>query len=163
MAQNDKINELAKVTAAALCDLKENLVQPDWDQADNTKPDYIKNKPTIPSGGGMDIIESTANWYEIPRNIVQYNTKADAVEAAGLTEETFDAILNGEKKTSFFRWSGEIDGEYYEFLLAPCWYFSYDDEFSQAWFGYDDDNDTVFRIRISGSSYNYSLSGMGSI
>ena len=24
-------------------------VQPDWDQQNNTEPDYIKNKPTIPA------------------------------------------------------------------------------------------------------------------
>ena len=133
MAQNDKINEMAKVTAAALCDLKENLVQSDWDQADNTKPDYIKNKPTIPSGGGMDIIESTANWMNIDINGVQYNTKADAVVASGLTEEVFDAILSGEKKTSFFRFSFEDNGTIIEKLFSPTEYASYEGDARQIW------------------------------
>ena len=32
---------------------KEELKQPDWNQSDSTKLDYIKNKPSIPSIDGL--------------------------------------------------------------------------------------------------------------
>lgn len=34
-------------------------VQADWNQTDNTADDYIKNKPTIPSGSGHTILDSS--------------------------------------------------------------------------------------------------------
>jgi len=58
-------------------------VQSDWNQTDNLQPDYIKNKPTIPtqlsqlSGTSDDVAQGTTNLYFTSA----YKTKLDGIEA----------------------------------------------------------------------------------
>jgi hypothetical protein len=58
-------------------------VQSDWNQTDNLQPDYIKNKPTIPtllsqlSGTSDDVAEGLTNLYFTSI----YKTKLDGIEA----------------------------------------------------------------------------------
>lgn len=70
-------------------------VQSDWNQADDTQPDYIKNKPNI-SGGGLQMINSTTDWYSVSTGGVTYSTKEEAAAACGISEEMLDAIVAGE-------------------------------------------------------------------
>ena len=58
---NTKDNRLYIYTGSAWIDASPEAaaVQSDWDQTDNTKDDFIKNKPTIPSGGVTKIIAGT--------------------------------------------------------------------------------------------------------
>lgn len=67
-------------------------VQSDWNQADDTQPDYIKNKPTIPSGIG--IIDSSTDFGTISYG-ESYSTEAAAAEAFGVSAELFRAIITG--------------------------------------------------------------------
>lgn len=66
-------------------------VQSDWDQADNTKDDYIKNKPTIPPG--VELYNSTGQ--NTDGAMTQKATtdaldlKVDAVSGKGLSSNDF--------------------------------------------------------------------------
>lgn len=72
-------------------------VQSDWDQTDNTQPDFIKNKPTIPAA------QIQADWSQSdntkldyiknkPTNLVSTNT---AQTISGLKTFTGDIVLSG--------------------------------------------------------------------
>lgn len=54
-----ELEESEEVIAEAINRLNENIpspqIQSDWNQSDNTAPDYIKNKPNISEGGGNSI------------------------------------------------------------------------------------------------------------
>ena len=40
-------------------------VQSDWNEADNTKPDYIKNKPTIPAAQIQSGVPITSSFSSV--------------------------------------------------------------------------------------------------
>lgn len=66
-------------------------VQSDWDQADNTKDDYIKNKPTIPPG--VELYNSTGQNTDgamtQKATTDALNLKVDAVSGKGLSSNDF--------------------------------------------------------------------------
>lgn len=74
-------------------------VQADWNQTDNTADDYIKNKPTIPSGGGTAASTSYDNTQSgLQASNVQdaldeltgdLGDKVDKVQGKGLSTEDF--------------------------------------------------------------------------
>ena len=73
-------------------------VQSDWDQADNTKVDYIKNKPTIPT------IE-TATIQNVP--IATFTDGADNVPVKSLKVD-IDANLSGVSSVNVVNISGNV-------------------------------------------------------
>jgi hypothetical protein len=48
-------------TIATIDDIPAAQIQSDWNQTDNTEPDYIKNKPTIPGSVVSGLFAQTAN------------------------------------------------------------------------------------------------------
>lgn len=75
-------------------------VQSDWNQADNTQPDYIKNKPSIPSGGVTDV---EVNGTSVVSGGVASVTVPTAL--SDLSEDsTHRTVTDTEKST----WSGKV-------------------------------------------------------
>ena len=65
---------------------KEELKQPDWNQSDSTKLDYIKNKPSIPS------IDGLASTTYVDNAVAE---EIDGLGSAAFTETT-DYMLAGQ-------------------------------------------------------------------
>lgn len=73
-------------------------VQSDWNQSDNTKADYIKNKPAIPTVPTAQqtlaalTLESSAASFSSASNL----TKESAATALGISEDELDALFEGD-------------------------------------------------------------------
>lgn len=65
-------------------------VQSDWNENDNTQPDFIKNKPTIPK-----IIELSG----FPTEAMTTQAQLDAI---GITEAEIEAASKGERMGVFY-------------------------------------------------------------
>ena len=76
--------------------------QADWNQADNTKEDYIKNKPTIPSGGGRNTLNVVNRIGDIETDLLvdDYANHEEFVAACiallGITEAELNSLASGE-------------------------------------------------------------------
>lgn len=68
--------------------------QADWNQADNTKPDFIKNKPTIPDAPGNPL--KTITVAALPNSSLQNYTKEQMCSYLDISEAELDALMAGE-------------------------------------------------------------------
>ena len=77
-----------KTKLAEIADGAEVNVQSDWDQTDNSKDDYIKNKPTIPSTATQISYDNTISHLEA------INTQAAIDELAAITYPSINIIAD---------------------------------------------------------------------
>ena len=82
-------------------------VQSDWNQTDNTADDYIKNKPTIPTGSGHTILndagtsltqEDDLQFVGVYSNDDSANGKTKVNIIRNMTKAQFDLLSAAEKK-----------------------------------------------------------------
>ena len=92
--QIDISGKLADILIDTVDNIPEAQIQSDWNQADDTKADYIKNKPTIPTASGVLAsltLTSSAESFTDGSDL----SKADAATALGVTEAELDALMAG--------------------------------------------------------------------
>ena len=93
--QIDISGKLADILTDTVDNIPEAQVQSDWNQVDDTKVDFIKNKPTIPTAAGVLAsltLESSATSFSDASDLA----KADAATALGITGDELDALMSGE-------------------------------------------------------------------
>ena len=92
--QIDISGKLADILTDTVDNIPEAQIQSDWNQADDTEADYIKNKPTIPTAAGVLTaltLTSSATSFTDASDL----SKADAATALGITETELDALMAG--------------------------------------------------------------------
>ena len=80
--------------ADILTDTVDNIQQADWNQYDNTNPDFIKNKPTVLTAAqtlAALTLRSTATSFADASDL----SKADAATALGIPEADLNALMSG--------------------------------------------------------------------
>lgn len=87
LSTNDYTNE-EKTKLAGIETGAEANVQSDWNQADNSKDDYIKNKPTIPSAAAEISYDNTTSHLEAT------NTQAAIDELVTITYPSINIIAD---------------------------------------------------------------------
>ena len=139
-------------------------VQSDWNQTDDTKPDYIKNKPNI-SGGGLPVIyaqSDSSGWVWAYNNGDVVTNKSDVLQRTGLSEEDLDAIIAGEKNVSVLVL--DDDGDILVYITTG--FYRYNPIYCQYWgipMLYSGSGD-CYRVGLeyNSSTQQYTLYGIGS-
>lgn len=95
--QIDISGKLADILTDTVDNIPEAQIQSDWNQADNTKADYIKNKPSIPT---VPTAAQTLASLTLTSSATSFTdasdlSKADAATALGITEAELDALMAG--------------------------------------------------------------------
>lgn len=99
-------------------------VQADWSQTDDTKPDYIKNKPEIPSGGGSTVHEFDVA-FEYDEGIGEYAfTISDEVKSA-----VRELVSDGDYNIMF---NALMEGGYEYRFVPVSWYCNSDSNIVRA-------------------------------
>lgn len=70
-------------------------VQSDWNQTDDTQPDYIKNKPNI-SGGGSAIVECSITEWPVSSSSEAFEGDATICSTLGITIDDLNNIKDGK-------------------------------------------------------------------
>lgn len=70
-------------------------VQSDWNQTDDTQPDYIKNKPNI-SGGGSAIVECSITEWPVLGSEESFEGDDTICSTLGITMDDLDNIKDGK-------------------------------------------------------------------
>lgn len=86
--------DLSGELGTILKDIVDNIQQADWNQYDNTKPDFIKNKPTVLTATqtlSALTLRSTATSFADASDL----SKADAATALGIPEADLNALMSG--------------------------------------------------------------------
>ena len=95
--QVDISGALGNILIDTVDNIPEAQVQSDWNQADDTKADYIKNKPSIPT---VPTAAQTLASLTLTSSATSFTdgsdlSKADAATALGVTEAELDALMAG--------------------------------------------------------------------
>lgn len=69
-------------------------IQSDWNQTDNTKSDFIKNKPSI--GGGISDAQDSKNYVRTKGEWVDTDGKFATLNSNGTVEATGASLTSGE-------------------------------------------------------------------
>jgi len=92
-------------------------VQSDWNEADNTKDDYIKNKPTIPTK--VSELNNDSGFITTETDPVFTASDAYGIDSTDITN--WDNSYNGKVSLDTSAQSGTTDGDLYAAIVALGW------------------------------------------
>lgn len=112
-------------------DIPDAQVQSDWNEADSTKVDYIKNKPTLGTAaakdstnavtqGSTDLLESGAAYTELAKkaNTNDLGTAAAKDSTASVTENSTDLVESGGVFTAIDNARGDVTETQYSAIAS---------------------------------------------
>lgn len=92
-------------------------VQSDWNEADNTKDDYIKNKPTIPTK--VSELNNDSGFITTETDPVFTASDAYGIDSTDITN--WDNSYDGKVSLDTSAQSGTTDGDLYAAIVALGW------------------------------------------
>lgn len=92
-------------------------VQSDWNEADNTKDDYIKNKPTIPTK--VSELNNDSGFITTESDPVFTASDAYGIDSTDITN--WDNSYDGKVSLDTSAQSGTTDGDLYAAIVALGW------------------------------------------